>query len=210
MRRRLSIEIVSDVICPFCLIGARRLERAIAAREDLDVELVYRSFLLDPSTPPEGEELRGRLRRKYGDPEPMFRRVEELARRDGIPLDFSRVERASSTLGAHTLLRHARERGTQAALARALFAAYFLEGRDVGDASVLEQLAGAHGFAAGEARALLESEAEQAATRAEAQEMAERGIRGVPYVIVDGAIGISGAQPIEVFEAALERAAPRS
>jgi predicted DsbA family dithiol-disulfide isomerase len=210
MRRRLSIEIVSDVVCPFCLIGARRLERAIAARDDLDVELVYRAFLLDPSTPPEGEELRGRLRKKYGDPEPMFRRVEELARRDGIPLDFSRVERASSTLGAHTLLRHARGKGTQAALARALFAAYFLEGRDVGDTKVLEQLASSHGFDAGEARALLESEAEQAATRAEAQEMAERGIRGVPYVIVDGGLGISGAQPLEVFEAALERVAPRA
>jgi predicted DsbA family dithiol-disulfide isomerase len=209
MARKLEIEIVSDVVCPFCLIGAHRLERAIEGRDDLEVDLVYRPFLLDPSTPPEGADLRAKLRQKYGDPEPMFRRVESLARADGIPLDFARVQRASRTRDAHTLLRHALAKGTQRALSRALFGAYFLEGRDVGARDVLEQLASAHGFGEGEAAKLLDDPSEAHATEREASAMAARGIRGVPFVVVGGTLGISGAQPLEVFEAALERAAPR-
>lgn len=209
------VVVVSDVICPWCLIGTRRLDRALAAAEGLTVELRFHPFLLSPDTPPEGADLRGFLRARYGDPEPMFRRVETVARGDGIPLDFARVTRASSTVKAHTLVRHAAAGPAQHALVRALFGAYFLEGCDVGDEEVLVRLAGAGEIDADRARALLRDEAELAATRAEALAWSGRGVRGVPFFLfaardaAEGArpLAVSGAQPVELLEEALRRAA---
>ncbi len=205
-RARLHVEIVSDVVCPWCLIGTRRLELALAAAGAADADVEYRPFLLDPATPPEGEDLRGRLRRKYGDPDAMFARVEGAARQSGIALDFAKVRRAVSTVGAHTLLRHARPRGTQAALAKALFAAYFLDGQDVSDPALLDSLATRFGFEAGEATRLLGDEAELERTRREADASARRGVGGVPFTVIGGRHAIAGAQPVEVFRQAIERA----
>jgi predicted DsbA family dithiol-disulfide isomerase len=205
--RSLSIDVVSDVVCPWCLIGSRRLEQALAELPDVKATVVFRPFLLDPTAAPEGGDLRERLRAKYGvDPEVMFGRVEAAAKDSGIPLDFAKVRRWASTVGAHTLLRHAIAKGTQPALARALFDAYFLEGRDIGDASVLASIAEAHGFGADEATALVTDAAELAATKAEAVAASRRGISGVPFVILDGRLAVSGAQPVATFKAAIERA----
>lgn len=204
--RNLTIEVVSDVICPWCLIGTRRLDKALAALPDVQAEVVYRPFLLDPSTPPEGKDLREHLRRKYGDPEPMFRRVEAVAKQDGIDLDFERIGRTSSTVGAHTLLRHAIDKGTQRALARALFGAYFLEGRDVGASDVLVPLATGHGFDADEATALLRDPEEVAATKAEAREASEGGVTGVPFTVIAQKLAVGGAQSVEVFTKAIRQA----
>lgn len=205
-KRTVTIEVVSDVICPWCLIGTRRLEKALASLPDVEAEIVYRPFLLDPSTPPEGKDLRENLRKKYGDPEPLFKRVETVAKQDGIDLDFKRIGRTSSTIGAHTLMRHAIAKGTQRALAKALFGAYFLEGRDVGALDVLVPLATAHGFTADEATALLRSEDEIAATKAEAKEASQSGISGVPFTVVAEKLAVSGAQSVEVFKKAIEQA----
>lgn len=203
----LSIAIVSDVVCPWCLIGTSRLEKALEAFPDLDVDVSYLPFLLDPTTPPEGADLREGLKKKYGgDPDAMFGRVEAAARETGLALDFAKVRRSVNTVKAHTLLRHARAKGTQRALAKALFGAYFLEGRDVGSESVLLELATAHGFAQAEAEALLHDDAELAATREEAAGMAAQGIDGVPFFILGDRLAIPGAQPVEVFRGALERA----
>lgn len=205
-RSRLRVEVVSDVVCPWCLIGTRRLELALAAAGVADADVEFRPFLLDPATPPEGEDLRGRLRRKYGNPEPMFARVEAAARQSGIELDFAKVRRAVSTVGAHTLLRHARVRGTQGAFVKALFAAYFLEGQDVSDATLLAALATQHGFEGGEAARLLGDEGELERTRVEAAEAARAGVGGVPFTVVGGRHAVAGAQPVEVFRQAIERA----
>jgi predicted DsbA family dithiol-disulfide isomerase len=208
--RTVHIEVVSDVICPWCLIGTRRLDKALAAvvaeHAGLEVEVVYRPFLLDPSTPPEGKDLREHLRRKYGDPEPMFRRVEAVAKQDGIDLDFKRIGRTSSTVGAHTLMRHAIAKGTQRALAKALFGAYFLEGRDVGSSDVLVPIATAHGFGADEATALLRDPDEVAQTKAEAREAADSGVSGVPFTVIASKLAVGGAQSVEVFKKAIEQA----
>jgi predicted DsbA family dithiol-disulfide isomerase len=203
----LSIAIVSDVVCPWCLIGTSRLEKALEAFPDLDVDVTYLPFLLDPSTPPEGADLRERLKKKYGgDPDAMFGRVEAAARETGVPLDFAKVRRSVNTVKAHTLLRHAQGKGTQRALAKALFGAYFLEGRDVGSEDVLVELATTHGFTRAEAEALLHDDAELAATRKEATAMAQQGIDGVPFFILGERLAIPGAQPVEVFRGAIERA----
>jgi predicted DsbA family dithiol-disulfide isomerase len=206
--KQLDIDIVSDVICPWCFIGSRRLEQALEpAPAGVAVDVTYRPFLLDPSTPKGGADLRDRLRAKYGmDPEKMFANVEAAARASGIPLDFAKVRRTPSTLPAHTLLRHAIDKGTQPALARALFEGYFLEGRDIGDVDVLAAIAGGHGFEADEAIRIVGDEAELAMTRAEAGEAAASGVRGVPFFVLGGRLAVSGAQPTDVLRGAIARA----
>ncbi|CAN5730341.1 DsbA family oxidoreductase [soil metagenome] len=203
----LSIAIVSDVVCPWCLIGTSRLEKALESFPDLEVEITYLPFLLDPSTPPEGADLRERLRKKYGgDPEAMFGRVEAAARKNGVMLDFAKVRRSANTIKAHTLLRHALEKGTQRAFAKALFGAYFLEGRDIGEDDVLASVASGHGFTAAEVKAILDDPAELKATRDEASAMSQQGIDGVPFFILGEKLALPGAQPVEVFRQAIEQA----
>lgn len=196
----LPITIVSDVVCPWCLIGSRRLELALAQRPDVEARITYLPFLLDPTTPKDGRDLRENLRRKYGvDPETMFGRVEQAARESGIPLDFSKVTRSPNTTAAHVLLDAAEPRGTQRALARALFHAYFLEGRDVGDADVLARIAAEHGFDREEAYALATDEQAKARIREFAAEQSQAGVSGVPFFIFDDRYAVSGAQAVETF-----------
>lgn len=202
----ITIEVVSDVVCPFCLIGTRRLAQALA-NVGAEADVTFHPFLLDPTTPPEGVDLRERLRRKYGgDPERMFGRVEASARESGIPLDFSKVRKTFDTTAAHTLIRHAKDKGTQVALAGELFDAYFLRGEDIGDRAVLARLAAAHGFSEQEARALLEDDGERETTKTLAAEAAAEGIQGVPFFVFDGRFAVSGAQPLEIFEQAIRKA----
>lgn len=206
---KLAIQVVSDVVCPWCFIGHRRLQQAVAAL-DVDADITFLPFLLDPTTPPEGEDLRERLRRKYGgDPDQMFGRVEQAAASSGIALDFSKVRRSCSTVDAHTLLRHALAKGTQKALADALFTAYFQAGRDIGARAELREIAAPHGFTAEAVDALLDREEERTRTRAEAAELAAQGISGVPFFIFGGKLAVSGAQPPEVMRSAIEQALQR-
>ena len=207
----LRIDVVSDIVCPWCYIGTRRLEQAIDSLDgagSAEAPLVaYHPFLLDPSIPAAGVDLREQLRRKYGgDPEAMFARVEAAARETGIPLDFAKVQRMVSTVGAHTLLRHAAARGTQRALAAALFEAYFLDGRDIGQATVLAVLAERQGFSADEALRLIGDEKERRRTREDAEESERRGVEGVPFFMFGDRLALSGAQPLKVFRSTIERA----
>jgi len=203
----LAIDVVSDVVCPWCLIGLRRLEQALQAFPDVEASITFHPFLLDPATPDEGEDLRERLQRKYGvQPQVMFARVEAAARESGVPLDFTKVTRSVATVRAHTLLRHAVDRGTQRALKNALLEAYFIEGRDVGAVAVLVDIAAAHGFAPDEARALVSDEAELRETRAEAASVAEQGVNGVPFFVIGKRFAFSGAQPVDMMKGVIERA----
>ena len=205
--RTLRVDIYSDVVCPWCFVGVRRLERAMASQGAGDASLRFHPYLLHPDAPPEGIDLREMLARKYGgDPERMFERVERAAAESGIALDFSRVSRTYSTVGAHTLLRHAASRRTQPALAGALHSAYFLEGHNVADPAVLVELAAAHGFTSADAEQLLADEAERLQTVDDARQAARLGIRGVPFFLFDERYALSGAQPPEVFERAIAAA----
>lgn len=204
--RTLTIDVVSDVMCPWCFIGARRLDAALAGLSDVQATVRHVPFQLDPGTPAGGVDLRERLRAKYrADPERMFGRVESEGRASGIPLDFAKVRRSYPTLAAHTLLRLAEARGTQHALLDALYSAYFLEGRDVGDVDVLASIASAHGFTQQEAARLAADPAELAATRREVESVASQGVTGVPFFIFDERLAASGAQPVEVLRGAIER-----
>lgn len=210
----LTIDVFSDVICPWCFIGARRLDQALEALaqngpDGVRAQITFRPFLLDPSTPPEGADLRARLRAKYGgDPERMFANVEAAARSSGIPLDFSKVRRTPPTVAAHTLLRHATARGTGHDLAIALFDGYFLKGRDIGDPAQLAAVAAGHGFSEDEARLLAADERELRATRLEAEAAVANGVRAVPLFVFGGRTKLSGAQPPDILRQVIEGALP--
>jgi predicted DsbA family dithiol-disulfide isomerase len=133
----------------------------------------------------------------------MFARVESAARESGIPLDLSKLRFSFPTVRAHALLRHAGPKGTQSALAKALFRAYFLDGRNISDLDVLVPLGAEHGFESDEASRLLVDERELQATRRDAEEARRSGIRGVPFYVLNERVAVSGAQPESVFRNSL-------
>lgn len=200
----LFVTVVADIVCPWCFIGHRRLDVAIERVGDGSrVEKTHRPFLLDPEAPPEGRDLRADLRRKLGgDPEATLRRVEDAARSTSIALDFAKIERMPSSVSAHTLLRLAARKRTQAALLDALFTAYFLKGRDIGAPAVLIAIAERQGFDAEEVASALADDAQAEETRRQARLASAEGIRAVPYFLIDGS-SLAGAQPVDVLERAL-------
>ena len=200
-----KIDVWTDVVCPWCLVGSERLDQAIAklpAGTVIDVE--NHPFYLDPNTPPEGYDVAEMLRTKYGrEPREMQARVEDEAKKAGLDLDLSKQPRSYPTKKAHTLTRLARDKGTQHALANAIAAAYFLEHRLINDDAVLADIAAEHGFTREEALAAIHDEAELAETEAIAQSAARGGIQGVPFFVLANKYALSGAQPQEVFDMAL-------
>ncbi|MCC6873538.1 MAG: DsbA family oxidoreductase [Sandaracinaceae bacterium] len=201
----LDIEVVSDVVCPWCLIGTARLGQALAERKDLEARVRFSPFLLQPSVPEEGVDLRDHLRNKYGgDPDRMFARVEAEARSSGIALDFAKIRRFPSTLRAHALIDLAG--AAQGRIARALFDAYFLEGRDISDREVLVEIGAAQGLEPGDVRAAITDAARLARVRSLAEAQVRRGVTGVPFFVLDERLAIPGAVPIEVFRRALDQA----
>lgn len=201
----LHIDVFSDISCPWCFIGTRRLESVIEALDDdVRVSVRHHPYQLHPDAPAGGIDLPAMLRERYGaDPATMFARVEEAAAGAGITLDLAAQPRAYDTAAAHTLLRHAEEKGTQRALVDALFVAYFIEARDISDADVLADVAQRHGFTREEARRLVVDEDELAYTRHESRAAATDGVRGVPLFIFNDKLAISGAQPAEAFRRAI-------
>lgn len=208
MTKLLKIDVFTDVVCPWCLVGSARLDQAIAALpEDIEVEVENHPFYLDPNTPEEGVVVADMLREKYGrDPREMWARVEEEARKSGIALDLSQQPRMFPTRKAHTITRLAKPLGTQHELANAIAAAYFLEHRQVHDDNVLADIAVQFGFDRGDALDAMNDEHELAITEQLANDAAAQGIRGVPFFIFGQKYGLSGAQPDEVFARGLQQA----
>jgi predicted DsbA family dithiol-disulfide isomerase len=207
----LAIDLFSDIVCPWCFIGATRLEQALSRLAgEVEAEVCYHPFFLDPGVPKQGVSVPEKLRKKYGvDPKQLWARAEGAARESGLPLDLSLQSMMYPTDAAHTLLRHAHAKGTQPALAKAFFHAYFIDAKNIADESLLAELATPHGFTREEALELAHAEAELELTREEALSAARGGIRGVPFFIFDGRLGVSGAQSVEVLVAAIRKALER-
>lgn len=206
----MQIEIWSDVICPWCYIGKRRFETALAnfAHKD-SVKVNWRSFELDPKSPPQyPDTLEVTLARKYGvSPEEaaaMNARVTAVAKECGLEYRLSEA-RPGNTFDAHRLLHFAVSRQLGDRAAERIMHAYFSESLPVGDRAALSGLAAELGLDASEVRAMLDSEAYSAEVRADEARAAQLGITGVPFFVIDGKLGISGAQAIEVFSAALQQ-----
>lgn len=205
--RKIKIDVWTDVVCPWCLIGSARLDKAIAGLpEDVSVEVENHPFYLDPNTPPEGYDVGEMLSKKYGrEPREIWSRAEEQARLAGIDLDLSQQPRTFPTQKAHTVVRLAKPKGTQHELANAIAAAYFLEHRQVNDDNVLADIAAEHGFTREEALGDMRDPRELEQSHQLAIWAAQQGIQGVPFFIFDGKFALSGAQPQEVFGAALKK-----
>lgn len=210
----MRIEIWSDVVCPWCYIGKRRFEQALgefSARDE--VEVVYRSFELDPRAPEQGtESVVEALGRKYGGGpvagRQMVDQVTQAAADTGLVFDFADATH-SRTVDAHRLLHLALHDGgpaQQARLKEALLAAYFTEARSMGDPAVLRQVARSVGLDPSRVDEVLSSGLFAEDVQADVREARELGISGVPFYVVDRRLGVSGAQPVEVFAQALERA----
>ena len=207
------IEIWSDVVCPWCYIGKRRLEQALAAAPaGRDVDIVYRSFQLDPSAPTEPTQtVAEHLGEKYGGgPEAgrqMVDRTESVAAEVGLPFRLAEAKRAN-TFDAHRLLHLALAESpeVQARLKEELLAAYFLRAQNVADHQVLLAAATEVGIDEVAAKDVLAGDAYADAVEHDIREAAALGATGVPFFVVDRKYGVSGAQPVEVFTQVLDRA----
>ena len=207
----MKVEIWSDIACPWCYVGKRRFERALGSFSHRDdVEVVWRSFELDPSAPRRHAEPQAELlARKYGFPlaqaQAMNARMTGEARKEGLEFNMDRVQ-VGNTFDAHRLIHHAAAHGRREEVVERLFAAYLTHGDALGEPEVLVRIAADAGLDAEGARAMLASDAHADAVRADEARARAFGISGVPFFAIDERYGVSGAQPPEVILDALRQA----
>ena len=198
----MRLDIFSDPICPWCFIGKRRLERALAARPDLDIEVHWRAFQLNPEMPAEGMDRQLYLELKFGGPaaaQRIYDTISEAGVSEKIDFDFGAIRRTPNTVNAHRLIRRAGTEGKQDAVVEALFARYFLEGEDIGPLSALLEVGEAAGLAPAGLEAFLAGTEESEAVRDEDALARRTGIQGVPTFIFANRFALSGAHEPEVL-----------
>jgi predicted DsbA family dithiol-disulfide isomerase len=206
----LRIDVVSDVVCPWCYIGKRRLERALEKAGLEGVEIGWRPFQLNPDMPDEGMERRAYLKMKFGGDGSggaMYEAIKAAGSEERIPFDFSGIEQQPNTVKAHRLIHYGGEQGRQDAVVEALFTAYFTAGQNIGETDVLVAVAVEAGLDADATRAYLDSETDVDRIRAEDKVAREMGIQGVPCFIINRRYAVSGAQDPSVFLEVFEKIA---
>jgi predicted DsbA family dithiol-disulfide isomerase len=206
-RARTTVEIVFDLVCPWCFLGTRRLMRALRARPDVLAELQWRPFLLNPDIAPDGIARQDYLVRKFGG-EDRARRlhaaIADVGRQEGIDFRFDRIRRIPSSIDAHRLVRFAAQHGLAEPMVDRIFEAYFLEGADIGATETLAALGAAVGLEFRATRQFLYGHAETEAVHADNLRAHRLGINGVPCFVIGGRHAIAGAQEPEVLERLLE------
>lgn len=210
--RKLRIDFVSDVSCPWCAVGLHSLEQALARLEgEVQAELHFQPFELNPQMTPEGEDVGEHIAKKYGMTAAQMAQNREGIRQRGEAVGFTfnmdSRDRIYNTFDAHRLLHWAELEGRQQALKHALFTAYFTDGEDVSSHEVLARAAEKAGLDGEQARRVLAGDQYADDVRAQEQFYASHGIRSVPAIIIDQQHLISGGQPPEVFEQALRQIA---
>ena len=212
MLKTLKVDFVSDISCPWCAVGLHALEQAAQRLEgEIALDWHFQPFELNPQMAPEGQDIGEHLQEKYGaTPEQSQKNREAIAARGaavGFTFNMDKRSRIYNTFDAHRLLHWAEEKGVQRALKHALLKAYFTQGEDPSSHEVLARVADEVGLDAGEARALLASDAYGGAVREREQFYQQHGIHSVPAIIINGRHLIQGGQPVEVFEQALRQIA---
>lgn len=204
--RGLTIEIYSDVVCPWCYVGKRRLERALS-QVGGDITTTWRPFQLNPTMPKEGMDRTAYLEAKFGSLD-SFRQLEEHVLAAGaserITFAFEKIARTPNTFAAHRLIWLGEREGCQDAVVDALFRGYFEEGAEIGSIAMLVQLAEQAGLNREAVERFLQSDEGTAEVKAEEAAGHKLGIRGVPYFVIDGTYAISGAQPVDIFVSAIK------
>ncbi len=198
----MQIDIISDVVCPWCFIGKRRLEKALAERPDAGIQINWHPFQLNPDMPQEGRDHKEYYREKFGGDERVRELVDNMTAAgaaEGLNFDFAAIGKSPNTLAAHRLIRWAAGVGCQGELVEALFRAYFIKGRDVGDHDVLAGIAGEAGMDAGLVSDLYAQGRDIKLVGEDITAARQLGIRGVPFFIFDHKYSVAGAQEPEVF-----------
>ncbi|MEM7446155.1 MAG: DsbA family oxidoreductase [Pseudomonadota bacterium] len=199
----MRIDIFFDLICPWCFIGKRRLETALALRPGQAAELSWQPFQLNPDMPPGGMPRQAYLDAKFGGPEhagQVYSMIRETAAKDGIALDIDRIRTTPNTLDGHRLVRLFQRRGADvASFVERMFEAYFQEGQDISDYYVLAAKAAECGEDSNEVLSFLESDDDRSAVLAIDHAARQMGIQGVPCFVVDRRFAVSGAQEPSAF-----------
>lgn len=206
------LEIVSDVVCPWCYVGKRRLQQALAQLGDFPLRIQWRPFELNPTMPRQGMARREYCERKFGSLEQanqLYGRVVAAANGDGLALHVERIARTPNTRAAHRLIEFADAHGCQDAVVDGLFEAYFVNGEDVGDHAVLLELGARAGLARDAVSAMLAAPDGDAVIEAAEQHAHELGVSGVPSFVYNGHLLFSGAQSAETIALSLQRARAR-
>ena len=205
----MQLDVIFDTVCPWCYIGKRRLELAIAMRPNCDVHIRWRPFMLNPDMPPGGIDRTAYLIKKFGS-ETRVRRVYGAIGEAGhsveIDFAFDRIQRTPNSVSSHRLVRRAAGSIDVSPMVERLFEAYFIDGADIGDIDVLVDIAASYGLAADPIRRYLESDADVAEVYEENARAHRLGINGVPAFSFQGNMVISGAQEPEVLVRVLDAA----
>jgi predicted DsbA family dithiol-disulfide isomerase len=210
MTQPVRIDVVSDIVCPWCFIGKRRLEQAIALKPDIPVEVHFRPYFLNDWIPREGISREQYLTTKFGSPErykEIAQRVVAAAAAEGLVYDAGNIKSQPNTIDAHRLIRWASGIGKAGAMKQRLMDLYFTEGADLTNEAVLVQAAADIGLDPEDVRAALNSDQDVENVTQEAESAKEAGIQGVPMFIFGGKFAVSGAQAAEYLAEAIERTA---
>lgn len=211
-----SIDVVSDVMCPWCYIGKRRLEQAMEQLSDVDVTVNWRPYQLDATLPPEGKDRRDYLESKFGGPEranEIYSSIEQAGRDEGLAFKFEAIAVSPNTLDAHRVIRWAINEGeaVQGALVEALFRKFFMEGENVGRADILVAAAEEAGMDGSIVAALLATDQDKEAVSQEIGVAQQMGVSGVPCFIIDQKYAVMGAQePANIVSAVREAVAQKN
>lgn len=204
----MQIDIYSDIICPWCYVGKRRLERALTSVGG-DIHVTWRPFQLNPTMPREGMNRTTYLEAKFGSLKAFGRMEEQLlaaGKDEQIPFAFEKIQRTPNTFAAHRLVWYAAQQEKQGEVVETLFRSYFQEGKNIGDLKILTGVASEAGLDQVEAERFLASEKGGVEVKAEEAVGRRLGIRAVPYFVLNGTVSISGAQPPDIFVSAIRQA----
>jgi predicted DsbA family dithiol-disulfide isomerase len=205
-----ALDIFSDPVCPWCLIGKTHLDRALEARPGHPFTVAWHPFQLNPDLPPEGADRRSYLEAKFGGPRraaEIYGHLLRAAQAAGVEINLERIARQPNTLDSHRLIHWAGIEGRQNAVVAGLFGAYFRDGRDIGDAAVLADIGAAAGLDRAVVARLLTGDADRDAILARDAHARSRGVGAVPTFVVGGRYVLSGAQPPEVWLRAIDEIA---
>jgi predicted DsbA family dithiol-disulfide isomerase len=211
-RQSITVDVVSDVVCPWCFIGQKRLDKAVAAVPEVSVDIHWRPYQLDPTIPPEGKDRKQYMLAKFGSEErirEIHQRIEPLGDAEGITFDFGAIKVAPNTLDAHRVIRWAGTAGdgVQNRLVRRLFQLNFEEGANIGDPAVLIGAAREIGMDVAVVEALLPTDADRDAVVSEIATAGRMGITGVPCFLLEGKYAVMGAQNAETLADAIRQVA---
>lgn len=211
MTKKLTIDVISDVMCPWCYIGKKNLDEAVAASPELDVEISWRPYQLDATLPKEGKDRQKYLSDKFGgkaEADSRYANIKQAGSFVGIDFNFDLMKVSPNTLDAHRVIRWAGGNGTevQNKLVRRLFELFFLEGGHIGDDDVLVEAAIFAGMDGKLVRELLESDRDKKEVQQEIAQAQQMGVTGVPCFVIDNKFAVMGAQPVEALVSAFKQA----